>query len=396
MSRSRGSDVRVWASAVFAVAVTAASPVRAQSQAVDPSTASPTAAPVQPQPSTTARPWTLAVRGGAVLSSNSSSGTSQLPAGLSSIASGPGSPNAPARAVSSWFFGDGAEQLNGAAGAFGIPRMSPLDTVLESPGVHYGPTGGVGATLSRELTPRWAVDVNLDIDLRSNALSSLDDSTIEQVRSGFVTTWKLFLKDLGANIGAVAATRTGTTSSGRQLDATAMLTYQLGRAASKTRPFVEFGGGVSTMTGGSLSATLTGIYAGSVLTTPPVPCCTLPFQQTDSVTIHWQNGGTRPVGVVGAGLDRALSATQGFRAQVRVVFGSNHQETTLDAAPSTPSYVTPAVVGIFTRDGSVLVPDSLNGPSFFGFKTFSASGLRIETTLSMAYYFRFSPEDWFR
>ena len=80
MSEYWSSDVYVWAAAAFAVVVTAASPVRAQSQAVDPSTASPAAAQVPPPPTPTARPWTLAVRGGAVLSSNSSSGTSQLPA----------------------------------------------------------------------------------------------------------------------------------------------------------------------------------------------------------------------------------------------------------------------------------------------------------------------------
>jgi hypothetical protein len=167
------------------------------------------------------------------------------------------------------------------------------------------------------------------------------------------------------------------------------LTYHL-RPGTRFDPFVILGGGVLTNSGNTPNSVMTGNYqfqfafSGSSFS----------YRQTDTVTIHGLDGGSRPVAIIGGGIDKALSAHSGLRFSARLAIGPNRAETTTDASPTTQTS-TPQL-GLFFQSRATtiiinngLLPSTLSGPTLNGFQTFGGTGLRIESTITAGYFIRF-------
>ena len=100
--------------------------------------------------------------GGRIVASNPTSGTPivQFPIG-DPIATGGGTTFS--RAVSSWYYGDGAKLLNDVNARFGVPgRITPLDTTVSRAIAQRKEGGAFGARVARYLTPRIAIELNVD------------------------------------------------------------------------------------------------------------------------------------------------------------------------------------------------------------------------------------------
>ncbi len=352
-------------------------------------------APDQPRrvaPAARAKPWIFEVRGGVGLSTNPTAGTGQLP-GLGNVILPAESGFGPARTVSSWLFGDGAAQLNAFAPTRSLPPLPALDAMLTSLGATRSAGGTLGFAIGRDLSPHLALDFTVDANLQALRMTSAATSAIEATRAGFVNTWQALL--LSARSGpltdlAVAATTTGATSAGGQFEATGSLRYRL-RPGAGLDPFITVGAGVLADTGNTPSPVLTGTYQFTF----PVSGFVLPYKQTDADTIHALDGGARLVGVLGGGVDKALSARSGIRFEARATIASNRAETTLDANPATQmSQVTGAAatpqLGLFFESAPTTIiinngplPSSLSARALTGFQTFVGRGIRIESTITI-------------
>jgi hypothetical protein len=347
--------------------------------------------PRRAPPAPRARPWTFEVRGGVGLSTNPTTGTSQLP-GLGNVIFQAESGFGPARTVSSWLFGDGAAQLNAFAPTRSLPPLPTLDTMLTSLGAARSAGGTLGFAIDRDLSPHLALEFTVDANLQPLRMTSAATSAIEATRAGFINTWQALL--LSARSGpltglAVAATTTGATSAGGQVEATGSVRYRL-RPSAKLDPFITLGAGVLANTGSTPSPVLTGTYQFTF----PISGFLIPYKQTDAVTIHALDGGARLVGVVGGGVDRALSAHSGIRFAARATIVANRAETTLDTNPgsqmSVPQeglFFQSAPTTIIINNGSL--PSTLSAAPLAGFQTFVGRGMRIESTITVGYFFRF-------
>jgi hypothetical protein len=350
--------------------------------------------PDQPRPTrpaARARSWTFEVRGGLGLSTNPTAGTGQLP-GLGNVIL-PAAPGVgPARTVSSWLFGDGAAQLNAFAPTRSLPPLPALDAMLTSLGATRSSGETLGLAIGRDLSPRLALDLTVDANFQALGMTSAATSAIEATRAGFVNTWQALL--LSARSGpltglAVAATTTGATSAGGQFEATGSVRYRL-RPGAKLDPFITVGAGVLADTGSTPSPVLTGTYQFTF----PVFGLSLPYKQTDTVTIHALDGGARLVGLLGAGVDKALSARSGIRFEARATIVSNRAETTLDANPTTQMRVPQEGLFFESAPTTIIInngplPSTLSASPLAGFQTFVGRGIRVESTITVGYFFRF-------
>jgi hypothetical protein len=335
--------------------------------------------------------WTIEFRSGLGLSTNPTGGTGQLPA-LGSLILSPEFAFGQARAVSSWLFGDGASQLNSIAASLpNVPLLPALDPVLTSPSATRRGGGSVGVTIGRDISEHVRADLNVDASFQALALTSAATSTIDATRAGFVTTWQGVLGSSPISGLVINATRTGALSAGRQVQVSGTLTYRF-RPRSSFDPFLTYGVGLLSATGGTPRAVLNGNVQFTIIG---------PYTETDLVTIHASDGGSRYVGVIGGGFDKDLSLHSGLRFTARLAIGSNRAETTVDASPTNQlSWVTDELL-ISSPTTTIVINNNPPTPGLFGlqstlsgkpivsFPTFVGSGVRIDSTVTVGYFIRF-------
>jgi hypothetical protein len=349
--------------------------------------------PPRPTPAPVARPrWTIGLRGGLGLATNPTAGSGQLPAPGSSFSptdlpAGAG----PTRLVSSWLFGDGAAQLNAVVGH--VPPLPALDGMLTSLGATRRPGVAGGVTIARDVSPHLSIGFNVDADLQSLATTAAAAAAIQATTTGFDTTFPDLLLQrlqiLEIRI-KTTATTSGLSSVGRQILASGTLIYRL-RPGPHLDPFVTCGAGVITNSGAP-AITLVGNYQFPVSGPGGVQIGAI--QQTDTVTIHLSDGRSRPVGIVGGGIEQDLSGHTGFRFAVELAIGANQAQTAIDASP-TPTPSSPAVdLFIFNPTATLVFNNqaqgsTLSGPALTNVKTFAGTGTRIQSSLTASYFFRF-------
>jgi hypothetical protein len=345
-----------------------------------------------PAAQTAATHWTLEFRGGFGVSTNPSAGAGQLP-GLGAIISPANSTQGPVRAVSSWFFGDGAAQLNSIAASAlpPAPPLTPLDSMLTTRSVNRASGSTFGFTISRDLSAHLSADFNLDLNNQSLRLTSAAAGAIESTRAAFVATWQPLLAATSPVAAPmVTASNTEIASAGSQSEASGTLTYRL-KPGSGFDPFITVGAGILADHGDTPSSVLTGFYSVSIPF--PDPAFATMVTQRDVVTIETAERGSRLVGVLGGGVDKALSPRSGLRFAARLAFGSNHPETAINVSPTTTIFgpLEPGGVGatIFNAATTILLPGTLSGPSLTGFKTFIGKGTRTESTITAGFFVRF-------
>ena len=190
--------------------------------------------------------WEVEVHGGGSLTSNPSGGTSSLP-GSEPLPPLPfGIPDAPSRRVSSWFFGDGAQLANGTAAqlqGFAFPfsaRITALDSVLAGSLAERQNGGSFGFRVSRDLTPRFGVEFN--VDFSSTPLDVTQATSIQASTESFAETLEGMLQRYSGPL-SVQSSHDIRDDVGSQISATGALNINL-LSQGRVIPYATVGAGV--------------------------------------------------------------------------------------------------------------------------------------------------------
>jgi hypothetical protein len=339
----------------------------------------------------TAGNWEIEVHAGGVRMGRPTGATTAMPP--------PGEPfTTPngrlSRYESSWFFGDGSTLLNDWSAAFTIvprvERITPLDAVLTESAARPSNTSSFGVRVGRRLTRRITAEVNVDYGPSSLELSEGTRGDIEASRTTFARVFnEAFAPAQGGFVNPVVSSVSEIDEGdGGRIVTTGALTLKL-REGGVLVPYVTGGLGGVFNHGRLPSVTLTGSYSMSPFFNPSAR-----FNQTDTVTVRFTRSDRALAGVMGGGLTFDLSARHGLRVDLRWHITSNTVDTEVNASPltinGTPvaslgSATTPSVT--FTNNAGLR--SSLSGPPITAFRTREGTGLQIETTLTIGYFWRF-------
>ncbi|HXZ26691.1 MAG TPA: hypothetical protein VEG08_01705 [Terriglobales bacterium] len=336
------------------------------------------------------RKWEIEFHGGGMFSTNPDGGAATLP--------GPGAPftdnnGNPSRAVSSFYFGDGAlffNQLITNAFCTGVTctPITPLDPVLTTRTAERDNGGAFGFRISRDITPRWAIEANFDYSLANLRINSTGLAGIEASRASWATGWNNFFTNVTFGTGIVTTSvATIDRSEGHQIFGTAGVNVNL-LTEGRVIPYLSFGGGALANTGDLPSALLVGNYQVTFLG---------PHNVTDTVLINWDMPGVQGVGYVGGGFKYYVTSRWGIRVDVRDYLSGNGLKQYVSALPVVAT-LTPAetIAGppgttpdVQFSNNPPTGPDTLSGPALTRFRTFSGDGVRNQIVVSGGIFFRF-------
>jgi len=334
-------------------------------------------------------PWELEVHaGGHVMSSNPTSGTPivEFPVGPPLPTGGGASLT---RAVSSWYFGDGARLLNDVNVRFGVPgRITPLDTAV-SRAIAERKDGAVfGARVARYLTRRIALELN--IDYAPSKLEFVDgvNAAIEATSTSFLAAWRDLLGTGFTFNNSVTSTTASVAGNGHDITTTGALRFHFPESHG-WRPYVTGGAGVIVYDGKAPSATLTGDY-GFLFGN------TFPINEQDIATVSVRTKDSAALGMLGGGVEYDFSRRHGLRADVRLEFHSSRVDTVLSAQPSVtlqpPSFVVATGLSPSIQFSNSTIfgrPSSLSGPDVNDLETFNGAGTRTRVRVSIGYVVHF-------
>jgi len=333
--------------------------------------------------------WEIEVHaGGNVISSNPAGGTPivQFPVG-DPVPTGGGTSFT--RAVSSWYFGDGARLLNDVNARFGVlGRITPLDTAV-SRAIAERKDGAVyGARVARYLTPRLAVE--LDVAYAPSKLAFVEgvQPAVDASRATFIPAWRDLLGTgftFNTNVTSTAAFEGGT---GHDITTTGALRFHVADVHG-WRPYITGGAGAIVYSGHAPSATLTGQYSFLFANT-------FPINERDVATVSVRTKDRVAVGLAGGGVEYDFSPRHGLRADARVEFHPSRVDTVLSAKPSvtlqSPAFVivTGALPAIQFSNSTIFNrASSLSGPEVTDLEAFKGTGTRTRVRVSLGYVIRF-------
>jgi len=330
------------------------------------------------------RRWEVEGYAGVLAAQAASAGSIAMPPPGSPLVTS--TPTFPARATSSWFFGDGASLLNGVLAEFGrASRVVPLDSLFAPvPSAH---PVAVGLRVRRRLTPRLALEVSVD-GFAQSSIRSADISHALDTSFGSLGPALVDLFASGPFTSTMVATASGDLHA--PYDETA-ITVAFNRDVWRFRPlqpYFTIGGGAMIpseefFAGGSVQSRYTTLILGEV-----------PIDETDTVNV----GFTRPksfVAVFGGGLRHDFSRPWSFRVDARMLVGPDTTRVRLDATPSyirgTPagfieSFTNPAIQ--FSNDPATGRRSSLSGEALVDVDVFNG-GVLARTIVSVAIARRF-------
>jgi hypothetical protein len=338
------------------------------------------------------RKWEVDVHAGFAFAGNPTDGTpiAQFPAGA------PLSTGflATTRAVSSWYFGDGATLLNQVNAGFNVPsRLTPLDTSLTRAAVRRTDATGFGVRLGRGLTPRLVAEFSLDYGLNTLHFNDETRTTIEAARASFVTAWNALLGTGAVTDRTVTSTADVVEGKDRQVSLTGAVKFRL-KPEGRITPYITAGAGAVLQSGDAPSATLTGDYnfrfAGL-----------FPITERDSVTVRVVPKDRVFLGVFGGGIEYDIpqgGGRHGIRADVRVHMSPNRLDTVVSATPSvtlqSPAFAVStggltSVQFSNTNDPRFGRQSSLSGPAVTDLRTFTGSGMQTQVLVGVGYVLRF-------
>jgi hypothetical protein len=312
-----------------------------------------------------------------------------------------GAAGATSRAVSSWFFGDGAALFNQVTAASGVPTaIVPLDRELQA-GVtrlKSGPT--VGVTAARWLSRRIAVQVHGDYSPVAVVMAERTLAAIEAASLSYTEAWDLYLQSRvvpGRVPSEVLVTADADRGGGHQLLAIAEVKAVV-RQRRRSRIYVAGGAGVQRSWNRVPHATLAGSYRFSGVVRHPSGATTLvPFAERDEIAIDVQLGKPRTtVGSIRGGFEYYAESTRGFRLDVAVLLSPQTAVTSIDANPASELLEPGGVVSgttsptiQFANDPSGATRSSLSGPAIDNLVTFRRTGVQVQLKVSAGYFWRF-------
>lgn len=330
--------------------------------------------------------WEIEGHGGLSMLRIPAGGTTTLPEPGAPIVTS--TPVFPSREVSSWFFGDGARLLNDVNREFDLtPRVTPLDSALASLGLDASTRGAFGLRVRRTMTPRYSVELGLDVLAGSASLTDDLLAGVEASRDTFETALGALLSTGPFANTVVDAGIAIADGEGRDVLLTGSVIYDFA-VQSAFVPYMLLGGGLSARTGDLPTVSLTGTYRTDIVGVVPIA-------ETDHVTLRPEQD-TVFVGVMGAGVRRTVSPRWGFQIDGRVFLGPSSARLLIDADPSIAngspsgfieSFTSPAIQ--FSNDPSLGRRSSLGAPDLSGFEAFTGSGLQTRVLVTVGVYVRF-------
>ena len=335
--------------------------------------------------------WEVEVHAGGLFTPDISGGTTSLPP-----AGGPFTTVPPfqSRQVSSWFYGDGAQLLNGVAASPAFltsQRITPLDSVLNNPLADRTGGGSFGFRVSRQFMPRLVAEFNFDYASTPFEARAGVQPGLESTAASFRPVFEALLPAplfVGRNPSASSSLEIGD---GSEIVVTGVVRINL-LTRGRIIPYATAGAGVTNYRGEGPVAGVDGAYSFALLGV-------FPFNERDTVTVRQTFDESAPVGVFGGGANVYLTARSGVRVDARVHVGPSRDEVLLNATP----VVTATASGSFVFSSTnpslsfnslagasvTLPPSSLSGRAITDFTTFEASGTRQQVLLSVGYFYRF-------
>ena len=336
-------------------------------------------------------PWTIELYGGASSASGSSSGTpiATFPAGTPfTLASGQ-----PSRAVSSWYFGDGAALLNQVLAQFAagsgttFARLAPLDAALRAGGGSQQSGGAFGLRVGRALTPKLTVEFNVERGMAGLGLSDAMKTALRDGSDSFKDAFQGLLNTAPVTNLAVSSTLTMSDKPTQQTRLAGAVKWTV-LSRSRIEAYVTGGGGLIRNSGENPQAILNGRYTFRLFGT-------FIMDETDRVVVTVTQPKSSVMGLVGGGVTYDLSSSAGLRVDVRLLMNSTKEVTTLTAAPNvtaaSPSQVLPTSAGISpgiqfsTQTG---VRSTLSGANQ-SLTLFTSSGLNKQIAFTLGIFKRF-------
>ena len=347
------------------------------------------------------RPWEVEVHAGGIWSNSPSRGDAALPPPsniFSFPAPAPLPPFDSARIVSSWYFGDGAHQLNQAVGAGYRVSMVPLDDVLQSPFVNLASGASVGVRIGRRLTRRLGAEFLATLGLARASLSAKSVTGIELSSVTYGNLWRSVLRTYSA--ATIDSDATVDESGGRPFTGTGTLLVTI-FPRGRVDPYLAVGGGILTWIGDGSSAHIEGVYGFTIPppTIPlpiPIPILPVVVSDHDSVAIR-SILETRGVFVVGAGVRYQVGRRTGLRLDLRDHMFSDTRRTEIDVTPA----IQPGNLGLiiagppaltFSQMQGTIVSTAratLSGPPLTAFETFKGTGMAHHLNFGAGLYWRF-------
>ena len=335
--------------------------------------------------------WSIELYGGGSVASGSTSGTpiASFPAGTPfTLASGQ-----PSRAVSSWFFGDGALLLNQVLGQFAanagttFPRIAPLDEALRSGGGKQGSGGLFGLRLGRALTEKVTFELSVERGLAKMELNDALAGAMQAASDSFEASFNALLNTAPLTNLSVNSTVTTRSSSSAQIRLSGALKWNV-LSGGRLQAYLTGGGGILMNTGEAPQSVLNGRYTFRFFGA-------FPMDESDRVVVTLNQKKNNPMGLLGGGFTFDLSPSSGLRADVRLLLSSMRDRVTLSAAPGviagTPTQVLTTAANInpglqfSTQSG---VRTTLSGPNE-NLTIFTGSGLGKQIAFSLGVFARF-------
>jgi hypothetical protein len=292
------------------------------------------------------------------------------------------------RAVSSWYFGDGATLIAQVHTAANRPsRITPLDSLLRNRLATRGGGGSFGFRVSRQLTSRFSAEFNVDRAATSLDLADGVESALEATRASFIPVFQSAFPPGELAVTSVLAIDRG--GDHWQRFVTGAVNIHVGTFV-RVAPYVAAGAGAVFNDGVAPVATLTGRYRSS-----PIP--TVVWDETDTVKVHAVIRDHAFVTVLGGGARIHVSSRHGIRVDLRVHLLESPIDTTIDATPSRGPggtlnatavvATTPALQ--FASGPTTTSRSSLSGPVVAGLETFTGTGTQAQLGFSIGYFVRF-------
>ena len=348
-------------------------------------------APAEAQNAAEKGKWTIELYGGGAKGLGTIGGTSEatFPAGAPfTLVSGQ-----PSRAVSSWFFGDGALLMNQVLAQFAtasgmtFPRIAPLDDALGSGGGKLGSGALFGLRVGRALSERLTVEFNVELSKAKLGLSDELQDGLQAAKDSFIDVFETVLANAPVTNAVVESTvniRKISSSQTRFGGALKWMVFDGNRIGA----YLSGGAGLIKNGGTPPQAVLNGRYAFRYFGN-------FQMEELDRVVITLNQKSTTAMGVIGGGITYGLSSNSGLRADVRLLLSPSKDNTTMTAAPGSVPQNTSQVLTTQTTISPGLqfstqagTRTTLSGPNQ-NFTIFTGSGLSKQVAFSLGIFKRF-------
>ena len=327
--------------------------------------------------------WEVSFNGGFATGSATPEGVSRTPPAGETFTMADGTTST--RAVSSWYFGDGASLLNQVLQFRGVTtRLDPLH-VPDWPGASRRSGFQAGARIARHVKGGVWLEFGIDVALDPLGFDGEARDRIEDTRADFETAFKALAASAPGPIAAATVSSTADLAqNGRRVIVSGVVQYR--GYGPVMRPYLLAGIGASSPFGDPATLTLAGTYR---FTTPGQTV----IEETDTMRLGYESSGS-VIWIFGGGMMRDLSRSSAYRVELRLLTGSMKVSGQLDAEPSRFTAAPGgAVILNATNPGlqfsSSTIRPSLSGADIRGFDALTAEGGVLQWVVSASYVRRF-------